>query len=220
VRRHLTFANVLSVIAVFIALGGGAYAAVKLKANSVGSKQVKPDSLVGQDVNEAALGRVPSAGDAGTLDGVDSSALARRGLTWTLVEEAHQSGSPPGRFTCFHSDGVVCDEYFENFDGAGGRASTAIARDGFGMVHLAGSIRFETHQPGTVNPGTFLHMPPGHRPPDLRVLTVMRNGAVAHRLDVGPDGALTFDGAFADGDWFSLDGISFPCGPPGAAGCP
>ena len=40
-RRHLTFANVMSVIAVFIALGGASYAAVNLPKNSVGTKQLK-----------------------------------------------------------------------------------------------------------------------------------------------------------------------------------
>ena len=44
-RRHLTFANVMSVIAVFIALGGASYAAVNLPKNSVGTKQLKGKSV-------------------------------------------------------------------------------------------------------------------------------------------------------------------------------
>jgi len=44
-RRHLTFANVMSVIAVFIALGGASYAAVNLPKNSVGTKQLKKKSV-------------------------------------------------------------------------------------------------------------------------------------------------------------------------------
>jgi len=44
-RRHMTFANVMSVIAVFIALGGASYAAINLPKNSVGTKQLKGKSV-------------------------------------------------------------------------------------------------------------------------------------------------------------------------------
>ena len=42
---RLTFANVMSVIAVFIALGGASYAAIKLPKNSVGSRQIKKNAV-------------------------------------------------------------------------------------------------------------------------------------------------------------------------------
>ena len=44
--RRLTFANVTSCLALFVALGGASYAAIKLPANSVGTKQVKNHSLL------------------------------------------------------------------------------------------------------------------------------------------------------------------------------
>ena len=50
VREKLTFANVMSVIAVFIALGGVGYAASRLPKNSVGPKQIRNGA-----VNEAKL---------------------------------------------------------------------------------------------------------------------------------------------------------------------
>ena len=40
-RPRLTFANVTSAVALFVALGGGAYAAATLPDNSVGSKQLR-----------------------------------------------------------------------------------------------------------------------------------------------------------------------------------
>jgi hypothetical protein len=40
-RPRLTYANVVATIALFLALGGGAYAAFKLPAHSVGTKQLK-----------------------------------------------------------------------------------------------------------------------------------------------------------------------------------
>jgi hypothetical protein len=44
-QRHLTYANVMSTIGVFIALGGVSYAALKLPKNSVGSKQIKANAV-------------------------------------------------------------------------------------------------------------------------------------------------------------------------------
>ncbi len=225
-RRRPRFADVVSVLALFAALGGGAYAAVKLEADSVGSKQVRKDSLTGADIKEGKLGRVPSAAsadsaaNAGLLDGVDSAALARRGLEWTPVAEAHQSSSPPGRFTCFGSDGVVCDSFFGSYDGSGEHAEAAFSRDGFGIVRLAGSIAFTHPAPGLVNPGAIFDLPLGYRPPDRRVLLVLRNGSDPVRLDVGPDGAVELDQPYQSSDWFSLDGVEFPCGPRGLDGCP
>jgi hypothetical protein len=48
VRSRLTYANVMATVAVFIALGGGAYA-ISLGKNSVGSKQLKPGAVKPKD---------------------------------------------------------------------------------------------------------------------------------------------------------------------------
>jgi len=55
VRSHLTYANVMASIAVFVALGGTSVAAVSLKKNSVGSNQIKNSSLTGSDVKNSSL---------------------------------------------------------------------------------------------------------------------------------------------------------------------
>jgi hypothetical protein len=87
-RGRLTYANVMASIAVFIALGAGAYAA-GLAPNSVKSKHIKdgnvqnqdlanpavngskvfPNSLGGEHIDESTLEGV----DADTLDGLDQS---------------------------------------------------------------------------------------------------------------------------------------------------
>ncbi len=53
--RHLTFANVMSSCAVFIALGGAGYAAVKLPANSVGTAQIRDSAVTGAKVKRGSL---------------------------------------------------------------------------------------------------------------------------------------------------------------------
>lgn len=71
-RKHLTFANVASALALFIALGG---TAVALKANSVGSRQIKNDSIKGRDVGNGKLkGKDIAAGEIGQRE-LDRGAL-------------------------------------------------------------------------------------------------------------------------------------------------
>lgn len=107
IRRRLTFANVMSSVAVFLSLSGGAYAvtaidrnsvrsghiangevrhpdlgegsviASKLRSHSVNSPKVLNDSLTGADVNESQLGVVPSAQDAASLGGIAAADYGR-----------------------------------------------------------------------------------------------------------------------------------------------
>jgi hypothetical protein len=53
--ESLTFANVVSLIALFIALGGASYAAVNLPKNSVGTKQLKANAVNSAKVKNHTL---------------------------------------------------------------------------------------------------------------------------------------------------------------------
>jgi hypothetical protein len=53
-RSHLTFANVVSLMALFVALGGGAYA-LTLPKNSVGAKQLKKNAVQGSKIKNGAV---------------------------------------------------------------------------------------------------------------------------------------------------------------------
>jgi hypothetical protein len=54
-RSHVTYANVIATLALFIALGGGAYAATRLPKNSVGSKQIKANAVNASKVADRSL---------------------------------------------------------------------------------------------------------------------------------------------------------------------
>ena len=54
-RPKLTYANVMSTLAVFLVLGGGAYAATRLPKNSVGAKQLKKNSVTTAKVKKEAI---------------------------------------------------------------------------------------------------------------------------------------------------------------------
>jgi hypothetical protein len=58
IRGKLTYANVVASIAIFLALGGGAYAATQLPKNSVGSKQIRRGSIAYSDLSKAAKRRL------------------------------------------------------------------------------------------------------------------------------------------------------------------
>lgn len=51
-KRHLTPSLAISCIALFVALGGSSYAAVKLKANSVTSREIRNGSVTLADLNK------------------------------------------------------------------------------------------------------------------------------------------------------------------------
>ena len=54
-RRHLSFANVISVLALMIALGGTSYAAISIPKNSITSAQIKKGAVAASDLRANAV---------------------------------------------------------------------------------------------------------------------------------------------------------------------
>jgi hypothetical protein len=116
--KRLTYANVMSSLAVFLVLGGAtAFAAGQLGKNTVGSKQlkknavtaakikketvtgakVKKDTLTGTQIKESTLGTVPSATtatSAGTANTANSANSANVASSLTPAESVHLIGTP------------------------------------------------------------------------------------------------------------------------------
>lgn len=66
IRANLTYANVMATIAVFIALGGSSYAAIKVTGRNVANgsltyKDLRKNTLGGSRIKESRLGTVPRA---------------------------------------------------------------------------------------------------------------------------------------------------------------
>jgi hypothetical protein len=55
IRSRMTFANVTSLVALFVALGGSSYAALQLPKNSVGAKQLRQNSVTSPKVKPGSL---------------------------------------------------------------------------------------------------------------------------------------------------------------------
>ena len=92
-KRRISPSLVLSILAVFIAIGGTSYAAVKIngnniKAKTIAGKALKNNTLTGVQIDESKLGKVKlavqaglatsalSAGDADTVGGKTAAELA------------------------------------------------------------------------------------------------------------------------------------------------
>ncbi|HET9012320.1 MAG TPA: hypothetical protein VFN38_10935 [Gemmatimonadaceae bacterium] len=54
-KSHVTYANVVATMALFIALGGVSWAAVTLPRNSVGTKQIKRNAIRENDIRKGAV---------------------------------------------------------------------------------------------------------------------------------------------------------------------
>lgn len=77
IRKRLTYANVMSTMAVFLALGGSSYAALTISGSSIKNRSIagtklRTNTLTGKHIKEASLARVPRAREADRLNGVSA----------------------------------------------------------------------------------------------------------------------------------------------------
>lgn len=216
-RKHLTYANVVGTLALFLVLAGTtAFAASHLGKNSVGSKQlkknsvtkakikknavatakIKKDAVTGAKVNEATLGTVPSAGVASSL---------------TPPEAVHLVGFPnePG---------------FENgsgppvLEGLSGVRLNPVGfwKDHDGVVHLQGIARVGKAGSSEIVP--IFTLPVGYRPaPSTIIIQALAGPSSAAVIGgtnaVYPSGGGTIDlsgkVAGTEEELAVLDGITF-----------
>ena len=140
IRKRLSYANVMATVAVFMVLGGGAYAvssnsigSKQLKKNAVAKKNLKKDAVVsskvknkalkGEDVKDGTLTGSKLADDTITGSKVDESSLS--------IPKAWANVSPSGAVTSGKGigsadvtkgtgfDGIYC------FNGVGGATAQA-----------------------------------------------------------------------------------------------
>ncbi len=107
-RRHLSYANVMATIAVFVAFGGVSYAAAtisgnklikgsvgagKLKNGTLTSTQVKANSLTGSVIDESSLTIVPSAQTANSATTASSADTAKSATTAGSADSAQTAAT-------------------------------------------------------------------------------------------------------------------------------
>ncbi len=95
VRPWLTYANVVATLALFVALGGSAYAVSRITSKDVKNRSlrgidVRRNTLTGKEVRESTLGVVPSSLSAGNAS---TAAAASQAANADLL-----GGQGPGAF--------------------------------------------------------------------------------------------------------------------------
>jgi hypothetical protein len=200
-RGSLTYANVMATVAVFLALGGGAYAATQLPKNSVGTKQLKKNAVTTAKIKKQAVTAVKVKN--GTLTGtqINASTLG----TVPTADKATTLAAPEA----FHEVTATGEPGFQNSwhnfpQEPGGPVTVGFYKDQEGVVHLKGAAD------GGTNP-TIFQLPAGFRPASGRILgfAVICSGCGANTgglVIAGSDGAVQAPvGAIRVG----LDGVTF-----------
>lgn len=106
IRKRLTYANVMSSIAVFLVLGGAAFAATQLPKNSVGSKQLKKNAVTTAKIKNGAVtaskvdvSGFPTVPSATTANNASHALSADKATSATTAENANSlAGVPPSSY--------------------------------------------------------------------------------------------------------------------------
>jgi len=197
-RSHLSYGNVTATIALFVALGGTAAAAVIITDNS----QVAPDTISGHKPPSGKHANI-IAGSINTQD----VAIAPGPATLVGLPDALpfcNTVSPPNSWADQSPDVNNSVGYY---------------RDSLGRVYLQGPAK-KCGTPASGN--TIFTLPLGFRPKRANhfgtvdtdapgEVVVDNSGHVIAGPVPGP--------AFSTNHWISLDGISFRCSPSGQNGC-
>jgi hypothetical protein len=222
-RSHLTYANVISTLALFLVLGGGtALAAYVVSSNS----QIGPDTVSGH--------KPPTGKHANIIGGsVNATDLANQAVTAGKIgapEAWHNvaAGSTTGDACSGGATAVFCvgrvpfnGQPWHNY--GGGFAAAGFYKDQLGIVHLKGVVATPRLY-GNSDPQISLifRLPAAYAPANARIFpSVGRNfdgqEVSQSRVDVWPGGEVVFEedcqsdkvDCSANGDYVTLDAISY-----------
>jgi hypothetical protein len=121
-RPRLTFANVVSVLALFVALGGTAAAVTQLPANSVGTKQLKQSAVTGGKIHGNAIKSGKVGDDSLTGDDIEESSLK-------TVPYAHQADDAANAILAQHAGTAGNAETAGNANQLGGTDAASYLRN-------------------------------------------------------------------------------------------
>src|SRR5689334_23168094 len=105
IRRHVTYANVVASLALFLALGGVGYAAMKLPKNSVGTKQLKNGAVTGNKIAGATKKQLMGSSGADVGPAGPQGPPGPQGEPGSARAYARVSGT--GELDPAHSKGVL-----------------------------------------------------------------------------------------------------------------
>lgn len=170
--------NTIALIALFVALGGTAYAATALPRNSVGTPQLKNYAVTTAKINQktiAALkgntGPVGPAGSAGPVGPAGPAGPQGTAGSNASLADVAAGGALTGHYP---SPQLAAPETLQSITFENGWHDYGLAnnptryyKDPFGIVHLSGGM-----SGGTLH-GTAFTLPGGYRPSGIALFAVL-----------------------------------------------
>jgi hypothetical protein len=202
-RPRLTYANVMATVAVFIALGGTTYAALKLPKNTVGAKQLKKNAVTTAKVKKEAI--TAAKLKKGTLTGAQINSTTLGTVPAAQTAQIATALAPP---EAWHEVGAPGEPAFQfgwhNAPSIEKAETVAFYKDNGGEVHLRGVATEGAYEE------PIFQLPPGYRP-SKNVLTAAAGeaGKVTTLVVLGPEEAVPGAMYPYEGKSVSLDGITF-----------
>jgi hypothetical protein len=241
VRKRLTYANVMSSIAVFLVVAGGsAFAANQLGKNTVGTKQLKNNTVTGAKIKNGAvtgaklklssIGKVPSAstadsaGTANTAKTAETAKTADTAKTAGTANSANTANTANSANTAGTADlakslpalawhTIPLQEGWIPYDVDLYGGAPTYTKDAEGFVHLEGAM--DGFGATSIFAGV---LPPGFRPltGGVWVATASTNGAsdpqTVH-MEITSEGQMfVFNAPGAEDEFVGLTGIEFYVG--------
>ncbi len=235
--RRFSYANVMSTLAVFLALAGGSFAiGVAVKKNSVKSKQVKDNALKSKDLRN---GKAVTGADVadGSLAGADVADRSIAAADLAADEAPHVVGSSGEPVFLNGGDGdCTWDDYGLV---VGGLSPVSFYKGSDGRVQLGGTIRGRDTAGGdgvcdnspageAIQDMHMFTLPPGYRPAASELHMTTAGGGLVFLLigaeenarisstDIPEGAVIVFGFTSAIPSGLALDGISFrsAAGPP------
>jgi hypothetical protein len=158
-RSHLSFANVISVLALFVALGGTSFAAVQLSKNSVGAKQIKKNAVRASEIKSNAVGASEIRSNAVAGGDVADGTLGSGDLADNSVGSSELSDNSVGNGELANNSvgtGEVTDNALTASDITGSTLDPEIGPDLFARVQANGTLQPNVAGFPPQNKGTIL----------------------------------------------------------------
>lgn len=206
-----SYANIVSSIALFVALGGTSYAVASLPRNSVGDRQLRNDAVTSAKIKDGTVATADLApGVAQRGPRGPRGEIGPAGATGP-AGPAGATGAPgPGTGPAEGWQGLSFGTGWSNYASGGAHEPGTFRKDQLGIVHLRGVVTRVTGAPSQNS--VIATLPVGYRPKRIRVFAVDTGEAplAAGSVQVLPSGdVIWIKGSAGETDYTSLEGVFF-----------